>query len=146
MTRGWHEKCHVTSRQALRYQIHQQLCSAVVDWDGAAARQPWVWLVQGGAAQHPAISPVLIPNCLSPPFTPHSPHDSWWCPGCMRTGRQSKVPDCLCLPWKLCLKGLFYRTLYIFFCSYWRCPCLCIYEKRAVHILGHCMLFWTLGV
>lgn len=55
----------------------QELCLAVVDQDSFAAGYPWVWLLQGSAAQHPAVSSVLIPNAegahrvLSAlPFTP----------------------------------------------------------------------------
>lgn len=83
-----------------------------------------------------ALSPALHPS-----MTPADVQGAW--------GQGSKA-KCLavylCLLWKLCLKGLFYSLLYIFSCSYWPCPCLCIYEKRAVHVLGHCMLSWTLGV
>lgn len=83
-----------------------------------------------------ALSPALHPS-MTPADVPGA-------------SGQGSTARCLavyvCLLWKLCLKGLFYSLLYIFSCSYWPCPCLCIYEKRAVHVLGHCMLSWTLGV
>lgn len=154
MTRGWHEN-------AMRYLQANFAISdtpaALLGSGGLGQRSCQVALAMAGAGRccsasshltrpHP-ICRGCAQNALTPNLHPSGPLTSADVQGAW--GQESKarcLAVYLCLPWESCLKGLFYSPLYIFSCSYWPCPCLCIYEKRAVHILGHCMLSWTLGV
>lgn len=111
ITRGWHENatCYLQANSVISGR--QELCLAVVDQDSFAVRYPWLWLVQGRAAQHPAVSSSssqrqrVHTGCSQP--CPSPLHDSCWCPGCMRTGEQSKVPGCLFVsPVKVVFKGI----------------------------------------